>query len=205
MSRIPPVGKFPPAEGNSADIKSIKRLIIHLEADEAHKPIDRLKIVINGFTPEDENEDGVPVRSQQELDQKLGEIVDAKTFGEPAARLVDPTPLDFVVNDDMLVVLVLRGSFWRFRSSDDAIASDKDHKNRYHAVGTWQRGSGGRLVFVSNNKPTRLISFRTGKGKGGNAELHKFYLYVDFINSADGLIMPTVIDPNVENKGGKDG
>jgi hypothetical protein len=208
MSRIPTIGYVPPVRGKDEHVRRLKRLIIWLESDTVG-PIGKLTVRVRGFTPQDSHPDGILVDGIDQAKPLIRELINAAgpSFVEPE-RSANRTPLDFTVHNEMLVVLVLEGEFWRFRSSNDSIASEKGHGQRYHRLCTWHPDGTDSAVEVSDGNPTRLISFRTGMGKrnrndesNGPSEEHKFFLYVDFVNP-DGRIMPTLIDPNVENKGG---
>ena len=207
MSRIPTIGYVPPVKGKDENVRRVKRLIVSLESDTVG-PINQLNVRLRGFTPADAEPYGIEVDGLDAAKVLVRQLLDAAgPFFEQPKRGANRTPLDFAIHNEMLVLLVLEGEFWRFRSSNDSVTSEKRHGPRYHRLCTWHP-DGETAKEIYDDEPTRLISFRTGMGRrprpnenDGPSEEHKFFLYVDFVNP-DGRIMPTLIDPNVENKGG---
>ncbi len=128
----------------------------------------------------------------------------------PAAR--GATPLDFCVSDVSRIVLRLLGDFWKFSDAPAAVTTKLDQGGMYFDLRRHMPDARGHLVDAGPRDPCRCISFFTREPADYRDERRDgMNFHVDFIElNLEGRVygsnlLPVIIDPDVENKGGNPG
>jgi hypothetical protein len=123
------------------------------------------------------------------------------------------TPLDISVVHPSHIVIWLYGDFWEFMRKNQIKDADRikakknttNHGNKYGNLNGWriERGlSGWTLSESDENQWANMISFQCDQPEPAeNKVKHAFNFYIN-IKAAGQNILPIIIDPNVENKGG---
>ena len=180
-----------PPNSPELDIVHIKRLSLYVTSDD-DMPASSLKFNILGYTVEDRDETGGTIVPAGQFPQaEIDAFIDDPGLGAPS--LVRTSPLDFAIQKKCFITLRLVGDFWRFSAVRPGVTTKSRHADsRYYG-----------LVPHSRNGVIKAITFcaKTPREASNGAYVrHGINFYVDFMQ--DGMILPVIIDPDIENKGG---
>ncbi|WP_310497615.1 nucleotide synthetase [Sandarakinorhabdus sp.] len=176
-----------------------------------------LQFRIRPYTDNDEYDlPGTPLAgtSLQNLVSEMCARPPFTTEGTPRDNgLVEPTPLDMDITQPCYVVLYLHGGYWTFdmKGGKDAIKAKKkpdgdfSHSKKYGKPKGWVCEGGAAREWRATDKVVQVLSIQCdkpgAKPQNGKGDLHPFNYYVRFLGP-NGLELPIIIDPNVENRGG---
>jgi hypothetical protein len=182
-------------------------LTIYMEARE-RKPVVGLRFRIIGFTEEDRSQDGKP--SDDNIDPvEIGRFINWPEVTQDGFGLMQPEPtqLDFASGNRTRVFIRLFGSpQWHFKTARSALVIPKKNgsaSNLAKLKGTtgYRVRADGVAEVVARNEACNCISFLVDEPPGNKGDKTKVYMVVNFMDD-DGVKLPVLIDPNVENKGG---
>lgn len=187
-----PLSIYPPSY-----IRLVKRYQVFASSGGGY-PLSNLKFHILGYEDVDRFGNGKPVTPEEDFTQIVRDFVVAPPNIEPGVAGLTaspPTPLDFVVREPCCVILKLIGDFWEYTPNSLYVSTKREYPDGKYRRPFPLLDDNGRITavgffveYVANPQHRKTCD-------GLN-------LYVDFLQGD--MRMPTMIDPEVENKGNHD-
>jgi hypothetical protein len=187
-------GQYPLSIYPPSSINLVKRFQIYTSGA-GGQTLEDLQFHIEGFEEVDRVGNGEPVTAENDFTKIVRDFVVAPpNIQAVVARATTPSPtqLDFVVREPCCVILKLIGNYWEYTPNSMYVSTKREY-----ADGKYRRA----FPLLDNNGRISAVGFfvdhvtnpehaRTCDGLN---------LYVDFLQGSRRL--PTIIDPDVENKG----
>lgn len=187
-------GQFPLSILPPSTIQLVKRFQIYTSSTGGN-PLQDLQFHIEGFEEVDRVGNGQPVTSDDDFTKIVRDFVIAPpNVQTAAARLTTPAPtqLDFIVREPCCVILKLIGDYWEYTPNSMYVSTKREYPDGKYRRAFPLLDNNGRMAavgffveYVANPSHVRTCD-------GLN-------LYVDFLQGERRL--PTIIDPDVENRG----
>lgn len=187
-------GQYPLSIYPPSSINLVKRFQIYTSST-GGMPMQDLQFHILGYEEVDRVGNGKPVTPEDDFTKIVRDFVLAPPnieMGAARRSTPPPTPLDFVVREPCCVILKLIGGFWEYTPNSLYVSTKREYPD-----GKYRRA----FPLLDNNGRICAVGFfveyvtnpRHGKSSDG------LNLYVDFVQG--NLRLPTIIDPEVENRG----
>lgn len=184
-----PLPGIPPSS-----ITLVKRFQIYTSST-GGLPMSDLQWHILGYEEVDRIGDGKPVTPSDDFTKIVRDFVIAPPNIPPvgmAETAPPPTQLDFVVSKPCCVLLKLIGNFWEYTPGSFYVSTKREYPDARY-----------RRAFPVLNNEGRIAAVGFFVESVVNPNEHKtrdgINLYVDFVQG--NFRLPTIIDPDIENKG----
>lgn len=190
------IGQYPLSIYPPSYIRLVKRYQIFASSEGGY-PLGSLKFHIQGFEAVDEFGNGKEVSPGDDFTQIVRDFVVAPPnikVGLAGLTTPPPTPLDIVVREPCCVIFKLIGDFWEYTPNSLYVSTKNEYPDGKYRRAFPLLDDDGRIAAVGFfvESVTNPQHRKTCEGLN---------LYVDFIQGD--LRMPTIIDPDVENQGGR--
>ncbi|WP_139810116.1 nucleotide synthetase [Sphingomonas azotifigens] len=190
-------GQYPLSIYPPSDIRLVKRYQIYVSSKGGYPATD-LKFHILGYEDVDRFGNGKEVTAADDFTKIVRDFVVAPPKIDPGlANLTTPapTPLDFVVRKPCCVILKLIGDFWEYTPNSLYVSTKHEYPDGKYRRAFPLLDDDGRITAVGF-----FVEYVTNPQHRKTCD--GLNLYVDFLQGD--LRMPTIIDPEVENKGNHD-
>lgn len=187
-------GQFPLSILPPSSIELVKRYQIYTSSAGGN-PLDDLQFSIEGFEEVDRVGNGKPVTVDDDFTKIVRDFVLAPPNIQPSlqrAATPPPTQLDFVVRKPCCVILKLIGSYWEYTPNSMYVSTKREYPDGKYRRAFPLLDNNGRIAAVGF-----FVEYVTNPDHARTCD--GLNLYVDFLQRDRRL--PTIIDPDVENKG----